>query len=48
MNVAFRDGLLQGYRLSGEFVLPISQNLEGPQLGADMGVTIAVTRMLGG
>ena len=48
VNVMFRDGVLEGYRLSGEVSFPVSQDLDGPQLGQDMGITVSLSKLVGG
>ena len=40
MNLYIRDGLLKGHRIGLEYQLPLYQNLNGPQLSVESGMTI--------
>jgi hypothetical protein len=41
INILFADGPFRGNRLSAEFVLPVHQKLDGPQLGANVGGSVS-------
>jgi hypothetical protein len=38
LNVFFKDGALDGHRMTGEYVIPIHHDLNGLQLGANWGL----------
>jgi len=48
LNVLFQEGTLEGYRLAGEVSFSISQDLDGPQLGKDLGLSLSISKMIGG
>ena len=47
VNLHMNEGPLAGHRLGLEWVLPISQDLDGPQLQSDWGVMIGWQKVIG-
>jgi len=47
VNLQLNEGPLAGHRLGIEVVLPVSQDLDGPQLQRDWGITIGWQKVLG-
>ncbi len=47
LNLALKEGPLAGHRFSLEWVIPVSQDLDGPQLMGDWGVNVGWQKLVG-
>lgn len=47
LNLLLKDGPLAGHRFGIEWVIPVSQDLDGPQLMGDWGINVGWQKMVG-
>ena len=47
LNFLFTDGPLKAFRLAGEFLFPVYENLDGPQLETEWNATFGIQKSFG-